>query len=362
MLPDVSSRPTSFDSFALKHRLCHKGHEVEEAEMTPEDRKRISAWSAGAGRQARVTLFLSDDPRGGDFLAFCDGLSQLAPGTLIVRERAGPGALPGIRIGENIFYRAVPSEGELGPFLEALSRTVEERSAVPPTLALPPEAPPLAAFIRVFVTPECPYCPATVREILSLCAALAFVQVEIIDGTRFQELAQASGIKAVPTVILDGAFRWTGALKAEELLDVLAHRDPSELSAAGVERMLKEGGAADLSEMMIREGEIFQGLIDLLFHASWPVRMGAMVAVEELSARDPELARRVIEPVQARFEEAEDAVKGDLLYVLGELRDERLIPTLRQILEGPYSGDVKEAAQEAMDKLRDPARPPHRPG
>jgi hypothetical protein len=79
--------------------------------------------------------------------------------------------------------------------------------------------------------------------------------------------------------------------------------------------------------------------------------MGAMVVMEELSATHPDVARGAAAVVEARFEGVEDAVKGDLLYVLGELRDVRSIPWLQHILSGPYAPEVKEAAAEAIEKV-----------
>jgi HEAT repeat protein len=46
-------------------------------------------------------------------------------------------------------------------------------------------------------------------------------------------------------------------------------------------------------------------------------------------------------------------VKGDLLYVLGELGNREMLPRLRRIQSGPFAGDVKEAAAEAIEKIED---------
>jgi hypothetical protein len=44
-------------------------------------------------------------------------------------------------------------------------------------------------------------------------------------------------------------------------------------------------------------------------------------------------------------------VKGDLLYIFGLLKNDRIIPKLQVVLKGPYGDDVKEAAEEALDKI-----------
>jgi len=46
-----------------------------------------------------------------------------------------------------------------------------------------------------------------------------------------------------------------------------------------------------------------------------------------------------------------DQVKGDILYVLGESKDPSVIPKLKSVSNGPYSGEVLEAAIEALEKF-----------
>jgi HEAT repeat protein len=115
--------------------------------------------------------------------------------------------------------------------------------------------------------------------------------------------------------------------------------------------MLKEGNASRLASMMLEREEIFPAFLGLLLSKSWPVRMGAMVVMEELAESNPALARRTIGPLWDRFDEADDAVKGDLLYVFGELKSAETLPRLREIQAGPSAADVREAAAEAVEKV-----------
>jgi HEAT repeat protein len=79
--------------------------------------------------------------------------------------------------------------------------------------------------------------------------------------------------------------------------------------------------------------------------------MGAVVVMEESAEKNPALARRAIEPLWKRFDEADDAVKGDLLYLFGELKSAELLLRLREIQTGPFASDVREAAAEAIEKI-----------
>lgn len=319
--------------------------------MTPEEQKKIGAWGRRLTAHMEMTCLGSDDPRAPEIEAFCEAFSRLAPRISIRKESAEPDSLPGIRIGGNWVYHGVPLGRELDPFLEAIALLLGPPAEGRPSVKRLAHGPPLPAFLKVFVTPECPFCPAAVRELLPLCASFLLVQVAVVDGARFAELAAAHGIRSVPTLILDGGHRWTGTIRMDEILEVLMDRDPSNLSPRAFERMLKEGDAGRLAELMRERRLLFPGFLELLFHGSWPVRMGAMVVMEELSATHPDVTRGAAAVVEARFEGVEDAVKGDLLYVLGELRDVRSIPWLQHILSGPYAPEVKEAAAEAIEKV-----------
>jgi HEAT repeat protein len=115
--------------------------------------------------------------------------------------------------------------------------------------------------------------------------------------------------------------------------------------------MLKEGNALQLAEMMLDSETIFPAFYDLLIHKKWHVRLGAMVALEEIASRNPELAVQVIDPLWERFHHAEDTVKGDIIYILGESGDHTIAPRLEMILGGQYHTEVREAAQEALEKI-----------
>ncbi len=63
------------------------------------------------------------------------------------------------------------------------------------------------------------------------------------------------------------------------------------------------------------------------------------------------MALQVIAPLWDRFSRVDDKVKGDILYILGESKDPGVIPKLNSVRKGPYSGEVLEAAVEALEKL-----------
>ena len=177
------------------------------------------------------------------------------------------------------------------------------------------------------------------------------VHLNVVDGGLFTEEAEADRIQAVPTLILDDGRRWTGSVEFEEVLDAVVHRDPSEMSQATMERIIKEGKADQLTRLMLEKGEIFPPLFDILTHEKWHVRLGAMVVVETLTDEDPTLAGRLVPPLRKRFREAEDGVKGDILYILGISGDADTLAFLKTACAEAESDEIKEAASEAIETI-----------
>ena len=102
---------------------------------------------------------------------------------------------------------------------------------------------------------------------------------------------------------------------------------------------------------MIENRKIFPGLIDLLVHEKWPVRLGAMVAVEEIMEHDPGLAAQVIEPVLRRFQSLDEQTKGDMIYLMGETGDLDTITRIKGALHGSSSDELRTVADEAIESI-----------
>ena len=116
--------------------------------------------------------------------------------------------------------------------------------------------------------------------------------------------------------------------------------------------MISDGNAYRLTEMMLKEGCIFPAFIDLLTHEAFSTRLGAMAAAEEIAERRMSLAVHMAAPLAERFEQQSDAVKGDMLYIIGAAGDHRSLDFLGKISAGGYSKDVKEAAADALEEIR----------
>ena len=319
--------------------------------MLPEERKQITALNDKLMRTIDIRLITSSDSRSQTLKAFSGELVENAPKIRMVFEQDdGADALPGLHITSSIVYHAVPHGTELLPFLDMLADISEQSEENPQTG--PDQKLQIPARLKLYVSSMCTFCPGVVRKLLPLALQNTSIRLTVIDGVLFPELADTDHIRSVPTLILDDQFRWTGTVDLNELLNTIQHRDPAQLSAGTLASMISDGNAYQLAEMMLKEGCIFPAFIDLLAHEAFSTRLGAMAAAEEIAERRMSLAVHMAAPLAERFEQQSDAVKGDILYIIGASGDYRSIDFLGKISTGRYPEDVKEAAADALEEIR----------
>lgn len=286
------------------------------------------------------------------FEEFCAELSRLLPKLQIKKGQETPDSPPRILLKSNLRYQAVPTGAELAPFLEAVKAHCANSIPISEDIKRHLDKNCLPAELALYIAPQCTYCPTVVRQLFPIPMASEQLQLTIIDVTLFPEMGQADDIRAVPTLLLDKQFRWIGSVPLEEMVDMIVTRDPLSLGAESLGQMLKNGDAGDLAAMMVKKGRIFPTFYELVTHEKWPVRLGAMVAVEEIVAKSPKLAIEMLNPLWDRFHSVADQVKGDILHVIGEIGSATAVKELGTVLNGAYDTEIKEAAKEALEKLK----------
>lgn len=316
--------------------------------MAHQDEKRFHELGGRVPPGTRLRLATTADSRSAELLEFCQRLSAWVPQVSVLTEEGAELPYPLLLLPSGMRYMGVPAGTEVEPFVEALAQTQPPLSA---ELAERLKGMRLPAALDLYVIPECLHCPTAVRRLMPLAEAGGLVRLTVIDGGLFPDLAQQHGIRAAPTLLLDGQFRWTGSFDLKEVVALMVTRDPVSLGPASLELMLKEGAARRLAHLMAERNALFPAIVELLCRAQWPVRLGAMVAMEELYALRPELARQVIDPLWDRFGAVSDPIKGDILYVFGEMGEPRVIPRLASLLQSELSAGVRDAAAEALAKL-----------
>jgi hypothetical protein len=319
--------------------------------MTPAERKRFAELNESLSQDIQIELTESEHEKSPAIRQFCDELVQKAPKIRVKKEAGDPDEIPSIRIHDGLRYQAIPGGTEIGPFVDALRLKDMGTARLEASAAEQLAKIDLPTHLVIYVSPQCTFCPAAVQQLLPLLALNANVRLTVVDAMHFPELAEADNIQSVPTLILENQFRWTGTIQLNEIMEMMVNRDPSVLGPASLETMLKEGKAGQLAEMMLNKAEIFPAFYELLIHAKWPVRLGAMVVMEEIIEKNPDLAIQTIKPLWQYFDEVDDRVKGDLVYILGQMAPMETMPLLESILKGEYEAEVKEAAREAITDL-----------
>ena len=316
--------------------------------MPTEDLQRIQNHPRRMTAATTLTLVLTRDARSQVLDTFVQSLETHWPALVIERRRADDDGPPFMELGDGFRFQGLPEARELPPFLDLLAADVA-----------PPEEKyrhfltrmPLVDELRLYVAASCPFCPQAVRQWAALAWAGPNLRVRVVDGTLFPEDAARDGIQAVPTLVVDREWRWSGHIPVEDVLCQLVERDPSQLSAAALEGLLKEGQATALAVAMQRQGTIFPAFVDLLLHPKWPIRLGAMVAMEALIESDRALSRTVVPLVMNRFNDLDEQAKGDALYILGEAGDHETLALLQAMRLDGAGAELHQAAREAAESI-----------
>jgi hypothetical protein len=320
--------------------------------LEPAEIEKLANFQLPTGGKVVVGLRSSQDARSRQLEDFCRLLEESFPALAVNRAREDTAVAPWLKVGEGVYYQAVPLDRELAPFLEILQQ-VAARDGDPLEASLRRQLAGVEVPVemRLYISPHCTFCPAAVRQLLPLAAWGQTVRLTIIDAGLFPELAREDNIRSVPTLVLGVHFRWSGKMQRDEIVEAVIRQDPCRMGVSVLRGMLEEGRAARAAEIMVGCGEVLPALVELLLHPKWPVRLGAMVTVEWVAEEDAGLAAQVVKRLWERFENADDQVRGDIVYLTGEFGDRTWAARLKAIQEGDFPPEVKEAAREAFSKL-----------
>jgi glutaredoxin len=271
--------------------------------MTPYEKKQILTLNDMLSKDVQIGLIETEHEKSGLIRQFCDDLIQLVPKIRVIEEEGDPVEVPTIKIHNGLRYQAIPSGTEVAPFIEALKMLDSAAAQIDEDTNDRLASVDLPTSLIIYVAPQCKFCPEAVRQLLPLPTLNNNIRLTVIDAMHFPELAEKENIQSVPTLILEDRFRWTGSIQIN------------------------------------------------LTHPKWPVRLGAMVVMEELIEINLDLATQTLKPLWERFNQVDNRVKGDLLYIFGQMKPIDLVPRLQAVLNGDYDPEVQEAAQEALDKV-----------
>lgn len=332
-------------------RSSDKPAEKPKAPMKQEDVDRLKKFAGDLPRGTRLHLTLTRHDLSDQFQAYGRKLKEALPGIDLVTNIRSESVPPWMETENGIRFQALPEDSKLDGLIEALLQAGETDAGLSDDhrrwltrMTLPVE-------IRLYIAPNCPYCPQALKQWVCLARAGRHLRLHVIDGTLFPEKVLEEKIKAVPTLVLDRHLRWSGRIPVSQVLEQLATRDPSRLSSDALDGIIKEGQAVEVAQAMIAQENIFPAIFDLLTHTKWPVRLGAMVVMEEIAASNPRLATEIVPVLIERYGGLADPIRGDVLYVIGETGDQQAASFLEDAGNTSADPDVRQAAREALNRL-----------
>ncbi|MHC1725935.1 MAG: thioredoxin family protein [Syntrophobacteraceae bacterium] len=184
------------------------------ANMEAKAAELIHRWNIELAQPVSVHVVRSSDERGAALAAFLQDFTGIAKNVRILPQDGNEDELPAILPGNSVHWHAIPVGGELMPFLRTIEMQLfpmRANECLPEKLRFQIESLSVPTDLKIYVTPQCPFCPRVLSEIVPLAFINPLVHLSVIDGVLFADLAARDGIRSVPTIILDGAFRWTGA-------------------------------------------------------------------------------------------------------------------------------------------------------
>jgi hypothetical protein len=311
----------------------------------------IRAWNESLPKHVDLKLIRTDDERTTLFTAFLDQISALAPGIRVSEEKGDQDTIPAFQIEDSWTFHLVPEGTELDPFLELLKNAAIGDVGIPSHLLERLKPVDTPTLVDIFVTTQCPNCPALMAQVCRIPFANRLVRVRAFDGMLFTEKAAEHSIRAVPTVLLADGHRFTGQVGEDEVIDGIINRDPARMGAETFARMINAGDAGGLAEMMLKRGQVFPGFVELLSSELFSLRLGAMVAMEEMGEANPALALEALEILWGRMDKAGPSAKGDMVYLIGKLGNETWRPSLERLLRDVSSPELGEAIKDALASL-----------
>jgi len=199
------------------------------AYITGEDLEYIRGEFQKLPRKVTLKLFREEGSPTGDLLVELMGeLAAIEPGKVSLEiagpteaESVGIDKLPALVLqgdGEDYGVRffGIPSGYEFASLLEAIRDVAAGQAELEEEVATKLAAVTKPVHIQVFVTPTCPYCPFAVRAAHRFAIASSSIQADMVMAPDFPELSERYEVMAVPTVVINDAVRFEGAIPEEE--------------------------------------------------------------------------------------------------------------------------------------------------
>lgn len=320
--------------------------------LHPEDEHLILRHKEILATRVIIKLAYNDSEAGQLMADFCAALEKLLPNVAVKTAPADEDP-PCIHVWDNLHFMMVPKGDYLEMFLLSLigndalasQELGMDAAQVRTRVSLP-------VLLKMYVMDNCPFCKITVPKGLFLAGASPLnIDIRIIDAAMFPDLAAQDNVRSVPATIMDDLFRWNGDFQITEVVDMIAARNPAELGYNTLKKIISDGDAEAVADLMNDFNTVIPAFTDLLVAEKWPERLGAMVAFEYLSEKNPALAETILDMLWAGFDLLDAPIMGDVLHLVGVLNRESQAKQVQKILAGEYPPSVKTVAREIFEAI-----------
>jgi thioredoxin-like negative regulator of GroEL len=254
--------------------------------------------------------------------------------------------MPGIIIG-NIFYHALPTGMELESFLRTIVRIANEQSDLDRETAEQVRQIEGQVEVIVFVIPICLHCAGVVEKINQFAIENSGIKAHVIDISHFPDLENEYGIMSAPTVIINKKVKLVNPSERELFEWINRKEDEAEYFA----KLLKDGRIDELENIIEKNLEKLEILVELLKKPEIAVRLGVMILLVKIFHKNPEKMRNVKPKLGKLLEHEDTNIVQDAIMTLGKIGDKSDIEQLEKLLNS-NNKDVKEAAEEALEEIR----------
>ncbi|NOZ59102.1 MAG: hypothetical protein GXO66_05960 [Euryarchaeota archaeon] len=228
---------------------------------------------------------------------------------LELRVLDGHGDVPGLgveRAGRTaVLFRLVPTGRLLAPFLEALTWRPPREAGTSG-----------GAELLLFVTRSCPHCARVLRRCIRMSLGGRVAGCVVVDALAEEKLREEYAVTATPTLVVDGMLKLEGDVSEREIAAATEAVRRREERPGIVRQMLASGLAERAAKLALEDEAVARALVQLLADEGLRVRMGAMLALEELFRARPEMLERLEAELERMLRHERAEVRGDVAWLL----------------------------------------------
>jgi glutaredoxin len=213
-----------------------------------------------------------------------------------------------------VVYRTLPTGKELKPFLETLKAAANEGSL--PEVGLKLLNPEREVELLIFITSACPHCAKVVKRCNLLALREDWIKSEVVDALAEERLREEYEVTATPTLVVDGKLKLEGEASLGEIVDAIEAVVDKGKQREVVRHMLEKGLAEKAGEWAVHEEGIAEVLVDLIADQNMRVKIGAMLALEELFKAKPEMLEKLGKAFEKLLTHEKENVRGDAAWLI----------------------------------------------